>query len=106
MVHVGVHGGEPAGGQLQGMRCVELVSHAEEERALDDRDVLIGRMKMRRHLVAVGQVQPYRERRRFAWVSLKHGHFCAGRYSRWSWFPFNGCRRIKMHLGRWRLFGR
>src|SRR5438034_3785362 len=60
------------------MCCVELVSHAEEKRALDDCDVLIGWMKMRRDPVAIGQVQPDCERRRFAWVSLKHRHFCAG----------------------------
>src|SRR5438477_11063982 len=93
MMHRGVHSGESAGGQLRGMGCVELVSHTQQERALDDRDVLIGRMKMRRDLVAVRQVEPDREQRGLARVSLKHRHLCTG---------WENCRR-GTPLDLWRL---
>src|SRR5262249_31523836 len=58
VVHLGCRLGNPAGPQRYAFLGVELVSHADVERARNHRDVFRRRMIVRRDLVACGHLQP------------------------------------------------
>ena len=96
MVHGGGDGAELTGLQLHGLRRVELVAHAQQERALDDRDVLVSRVRVRRDLVTRWQVQPDSEQGRLARVTLEDGNLGAGGKNRGRGTPCEH-RRLRQH---------
>ncbi len=63
---------EPAGREPLGVTNVKGVAHSYEERPGEYGDLFIGRMGVRAHGVAVGQLEPDRERTGLAGITLEH----------------------------------
>src|SRR6516165_1642308 len=104
------HPGRPVtegpGGEFFRATAIECFSSGEIKVTRNHCDSFSFWMGMWRNVIAVRKLEAHYERAFLCWVAFEYGHLRARRYSRWSWFPLNGCRRIKTHLGGLRFFGR
>src|SRR5207245_9343669 len=77
-----------------GVGYVELVTHADEKRALDDGDGLIRRMEVGRKLIAGRHVEAHGEERALTRIPLQHRQLGTRRKRRRRWTPFPRRRRL------------
>ena len=79
--------------------AIERFSSREIQNTRNHSDPLSLWMGMRWDMIAVRKLKTYYERAFFRWVAFEYSHLCARRQSRRRSFPFDSCRRIKMHVG-------
>src|SRR6266540_3232181 len=89
VVHLARQEVKSAGGQRVFALRVELVAHAEIERARYDRHVLVLGVPVRCDLVAGGRFEPHDERPRLPGVALQHCDLCALGHRRRRVSPFD-----------------
>src|SRR5512133_3294971 len=83
MMHRRIHVSEAAGGKGLQAGFVELVAHADLQRAGDDRHILALGMEMRRDHVPVGSLHADGVvTGRAGWIAFDDGHLRARRYER------------------------
>src|SRR5947209_15350305 len=93
------------GWKLFGAIAIECFSGGEVNRARNHSNTLRFWMGMRRYVIAVGKLKADHERTFFCWIAFQHGHLRPRGQSRWSFLPFDSCRRIKAHVCGLCLFG-
>src|SRR5262245_47154351 len=89
---------ERAGWKFFRAAAIERLTGRKIKRPRNHSDPLSLRMGMWRDMIARGKLKTHYEGPFLRWVAFKHGHLCAGRYSRRPRFPFDGYGRIKAHV--------